>query len=283
LVTLDIERLRINLSKKKSSISDKCISTQTQKHVLALLKRILRWASEMEYIDPPSHLKFRMPTVDNKKTEFMSEEQLQLYLQALDQEDDQDKAAFFKILLLTGIRRTALLNIRWADVDLKNGFVTLRGATAKNDKTQTLPLSPGAIAIFGKITPADHSEYIWPGQDGGSRKDFRRIGRRLRDKAGLPKTFRPCHGLRHHYASALACSGQVDLYKLQKLLTHGSAAMTQRYAHLTDDALRRAASVADGILDQMPSDHRIAADGDVIKFPAEKKTAQENQTTTFKN
>ncbi len=51
------------------------------------------------------------------------------------------------------------------------------------------------------------------------------------------------HGLRHTFASALASSGRVDLYTLQKLLTHSSPYMTQRYSHLADEALLRAASV----------------------------------------
>jgi integrase len=36
----------------------------------------------------------------------------------------------------------------------------------------------------------------------------------------------------------------VDIYTLQKLLAHGSAQMTQRYAHLADEAMHRAAAVA---------------------------------------
>jgi integrase len=61
----------------------------------------------------------------------------------------------------------------------------------------------------------------------------------------LPDDFRPLHGLRHTFASWLASSGEVDLYTLQRLLTHNSPQMTQRYAHLADSALQRAASVAD--------------------------------------
>ena len=39
----------------------------------------------------------------------------------------------------------------------------------------------------------------------------------------------------------LASSGKVDMYTLQKLLTHKSPIMTQNvYAHLRDDALKRA-------------------------------------------
>jgi integrase len=48
----------------------------------------------------------------------------------------------------------------------------------------------------------------------------------------------------------LASSGQVDLYTLQKLLTHKSPAMTQRYAHLRDEALRRASDLAGELFTQ---------------------------------
>ncbi len=66
----------------------------------------------------------------------------------------------------------------------------------------------------------------------------------------MPDDFRPLHGLRHVFASYLASSGKVDLYTLQKLLTHASPQMTQRYAHLADDAMQRAASVANEIFEQ---------------------------------
>jgi integrase len=57
----------------------------------------------------------------------------------------------------------------------------------------------------------------------------------------------------------LASSGQVDLFTLQKLLTHKSAAMTQRYAHLRDDVLRAASNVAGDLI------------SDAMKQPANKK------------
>jgi integrase len=65
----------------------------------------------------------------------------------------------------------------------------------------------------------------------------------------LPDSFRPMHGLRHSYASMLASSGQVDLYTLQRLLTHKSPSMTQRYAHLRDEVMQRAAAVAGNIIE----------------------------------
>lgn len=248
LVTLDIDRLRRDVSKAKHKRTGKPLSDQTVKHVLSLLKRILRWAADVDHIQSPVHLKFKMPSVDNESTESMTPEQARAYFQALDSEKDQDGAAYFRFMLLTGIRKSALLALRWEDVDLDRTFLVLRGQAAKSGKTQSIPLSPGAVEVLRGITRTD-SPLVWPGKDGGQRADFQRMGRRLRDKAGLPKNFRPCHGLRHCFASWLASSGQVDLYTLQRLLTHGSAAMTARYAHLADDALKRAASVADSILE----------------------------------
>jgi integrase len=65
--------------------------------------------------------------------------------------------------------------------------------------------------------------YVFPGRGGkGQLTDIRRQVRNIVKKAGLPDDFRPLHGLRHTFASALASSGEVDMYTLQKLLTHGS-------------------------------------------------------------
>jgi integrase len=75
---------------------------------------------------------------------------------------------------------------------------------------------------------------------------------RIKKAAGLPEGFRALHGLRHVYASMLASSGKVDMYTLQKLMTHKSADMTQRYAHLRDESLARAGQVVDDIFNGWP-------------------------------
>ena len=66
--------------------------------------------------------------------------------------------------------------------------------------------------------------------------------------------------MRHVYASMLASSGEVDLYTLQKLLTHKDPRMTQRYAHLRDEALKKASSVAarivQGIAEEKGNDEK---------------------------
>lgn len=216
------------------------LSPQMVKHILGLVRRVLRWGVKHGLCRMPESLVFDMPHVDNMKTETMTPAQLESYLRALDEEPDQQAAAVLRLALATGMRKSAILALRWDDLDLERGYITLRGENAKSGKTAVLPLNDAAMSIIAKLER--NGEFIFPGKDGGHRMGVDRIARRVRDKAGL-KDFRPMHGLRHVFASTLASNG-VDLYTLQALLTHGSPAMTQRYAHLSNEHLRNAANVA---------------------------------------
>lgn len=244
ITTLDIDSLRQRLLKSGKS-------PQTVKHGLALLRRIINFGVKKGLCPAPdpSKLHFEMPVVDNQKTENMTSEQLRSYLAVLDKEPDQNAASFLRLALATGMRKSALMALRWDDIDFEKGFITLRGKNAKKGKTERIPLSKAATGILRLVERMD-SPYIFPGKNGGQRKDFRKIAERVKREAGLPGDFRPLHGLRHAFASFLASSGKVDLYTLQKLLTHNSPQMTQRYAHLADEALQRAASVADSIFEE---------------------------------
>ena len=94
------------------------------------------------------------------------------------------------------------------------------------------------------------SPYVFPGRNGGQRVNIAKQINRIKKNAGLPKDFRPLHGLRHVYASMLASSGEVDIYTLQKLLTHKDPKMTQRYVHLRDEALKKASNLAGDLISE---------------------------------
>jgi integrase len=240
IVTLDVDRLRQHMTRLGRNPA-------TIKNVMDLLQRLVRFGAKKGLSSLPdmSRLYFNYPKVDSARTENMSPEQMQAYLKALDEEPDQHAAAFLRLALATGMRKNALLSLRWDDIDFDFGFITLRGVVAKKGKTERIPLSATARGILKGI-PKTTGAYVFPGRDGdGPRREFKKVAKRIKEKAGLPEDFRPLHGLRHTFASWLASSGEVDLYTLQRLLTHNSPQMTQRYAHLADSALQRAASVAD--------------------------------------
>lgn len=236
---LDIDRLRLKLLKTKKAM--------TVKHVLELLQRICNFGAK-KGICPGLNFKIEMPRVDNQRTEDLTPEQLSKLLAAIDEDHDTQAANFMRMALFTGMRRGELFRLQWQDVDFDRGFIHIR--TPKGGKDQTIPLNPAAKELLENHPRDNNSSFVFPGRRGKQRQDIRRPVNRIRKRADLPPGFRPLHGLRHTYASLLASSGQVDLYVLQKLLTHKTSAMTQRYAHLRDGALRRASHLAGDLIGQ---------------------------------
>ena len=163
-----------------------------------------------------------------KKTEDLSPEQIAALIKAIDEDYDVQIANLMRMALFTGMRRGELLRLKWEHVNFRRGFIRL--VDPKGGKDASIPLNDTAREVLENHPKT--SEYVFPGKNGGKRAEVRRGVNRIKERAGLPADFRPLHGLRHTYASMLASSGQVDLYTLQKLLTHKSPAMTQRYAHL---------------------------------------------------
>ncbi len=240
LLPLDIHRLRISLLKKKSP--------GTVKNVLELLRRILNFGAKNNLCEGISFI-IEMPKVDNEKTEDLSPDQFSALLQALDESTDVIASNMMRMALYTGMRRGELFKLQWDDIDLDRGFIFLRDP--KGNKGQKIPLNDGARQTLAKMPKT--SEYVFPGKGGGQRVDINKAVNKIKKAAGLPAGFRPLHGLRHTYASMLASSGKVDIYTLQKLMTHKSPSMTQRYAHLRDDALRQAADLAGDIISDVIS------------------------------
>lgn len=238
-----------HINKLKDDVTSQGKSPQTVKHILGLVRRLIRYGAKngLCSIPPLNQLYFDMPRVDNQKTEVLSDEELARLLQALNEEPDQDAASLIRLALVTGMRKGALLALRWDDCDFERSIIRLRGEAAKKGTTDYIPMNNAARQVLEHIQSRE-SDYIFPGRDGGQRADYRRIARRVKQKAGLPEDFRPLHGLRHNFASRLASSGNVELYTLQKLLTHSSPQMTQRYAHLRDETLMKASREAEGML-----------------------------------
>ncbi|MFX0202401.1 MAG: tyrosine-type recombinase/integrase [Candidatus Hodarchaeota archaeon] len=233
----EVDALRVKLLKK--------LKPQTVKHILSLLVRLSRFAVKKQ-LCPGLGFTVEMPRVNNQKTEDLTPTQLAKLLEAIEKDSCYQAGALMKMALFTGMRRREMFRLRWEDVDFDRGFIHIRDP--KGGPDQIIPLNEMARGLL-ENHPHD-SEYVFPGRYGRQRTDVTHQVRRIADSAGLSKDFRPLHGLRHTFASMLASSGKVDMYALQKALTHKSPQMTQRYAHLRDAALRRVAIVADDLITQ---------------------------------
>lgn len=238
LVPLDIDRLTRKALKGKSP--------QTVKLTLSLLRRIVNFGIEKQRCKPMM-FKIKMPVVNNIVIEDLNKNQMAKLMKAIADDPYPEVAAVMSLALFTGMRRGELLKLQWTDIDFDRGFITIKH-DPKGGQNSTIPLSESARQVL-KTLPKGESPYVFPGREGKKRHDIRRGANRIKKAAELPKDFRPLHGLRHVFASMLASSGQVDLYTLQKLLTHKDPKMTMRYAHLRDETMKRASNLAGNIIE----------------------------------
>jgi integrase len=234
ILPLDVDRLRVRLSKT--------LSPATVAKVLGLLRRVIHFGEKKQLARGPG-FKIQLPRVNNERTEFLTDAQIAAYIKTCREWPDPQAGNFQLLELYTGMRRGEVRNLKWADVDFDRGFLTIRNPKGGTD--QTIPLSDAAQELLEGHPQEAGVPYVFAGEMGGARglKQIADSSRKIRTAAGLPEGFRPNHGLRHSFASHLASSGEVDLYTLQRLMTHKSPTMTQRYAHLRDETLKRGADV----------------------------------------
>lgn len=175
----------------------------------------------------------------------------------------------------TGLRRGELLGLKWEDIDLKAGTVTIRRQlvllngkpvwhdhpkTNAGGRTITLPEDVIEVLRFHQRRQDNEKEFCGSAyEDSGlvfSQPNGRRISPRnfvrhfdlLLDKAGVRHI--PFHGTRHTHATELLAAG-VDLKTIQKRLGHSSFHVTADfYAHIGEELQRDAAAKANEVLNR---------------------------------
>ena len=238
ILPLDVKRLQIKLSRTKAPA--------TVANVLELLRRIINFGVKNQLIAPLG-FKIELPAVNNLKTEDLTADELESLLTAIDNDDHPQAGDMMKLALFSGMRRGELFKLQWKHIDFERGFINIKDP--KGGPDQIIPLSDAARELL-KSRKRAQSPYVFPGRGGGQRTDIIKAVNKIKEAAGLPDDFRALHGLRHAYASMLASSGKVDLFTLQRLLTHKDPKMTMRYAHLRDYALKKAGNLAGDLIKQ---------------------------------
>jgi integrase len=171
-----------------------------------------------------------------KRTRFFSETELMALRNAMAPVD----WALVAFAVEAGLRRGEQFNLRWDQVDLENGLLTL--PLPKGGRTRHVPLSDGAKAILRSLDSFLRSAWVFPGlRDQSTAMDSRAFLRRAFEpalrKAGIVGA---CwHTLRHTAASRRVMAG-VDLVAVKEILGHRDIQTTMRYSHLSPGHLSEA-------------------------------------------
>jgi integrase len=188
---------------------------------------------KMLHVNPCRRIKLFEETI---RTEHLSQGQKKRLNDALLQEPDWRWRAYFPLLLLTGLRKSELLNLTWDRVDFDKRTLTV--VKRKNKKPLEQPLLGGAVQLLAGLPSREAGGYVFPGNRPGQPViNAYDAWQRIRARAGLPEL--RIHSLRHSFASFLLNAG-ATLFTVGAALGHRSLSSTQRYAHIEHQTVRAA-------------------------------------------
>ena len=271
--TADIEDFIADL-KKPHTVNrqgGRTLAPASINRTLELLRHMMNWAVDREYIDKTpfrrgSATLIRPLLEDNKRRRRLAEQEEQELLDAA----PPILRALMITALDTGMRRGAMLALRFRDIDWKRRLIVPRGPTTKSGRTRLVPISTNRLLAVlqwlrldaeGKHKPDDAP--VFSNEVGEPVKSFRKawviavlrahgVKPKWRRKGRYRHLTQECldafqvvnlhwHDLRHEYASRLVEKG-VPLAQVRDLLGHASITTTERYDNQKLENLQTAAA-----------------------------------------
>lgn len=171
---------------------------------------------------------------ESQRTRYLDKEEIPRLFKAC--EPEQWLRDIVEFALNTGMRRGEIFNLKWHDIDFKQGIIYL--LRTKNNEKREVPISDVVRDVLYRVRKHPDSPLVFCREDGSMRHDdLKKPFSRALERAGIGN-FR-FHDLRHTFASQLAMAG-VELFTIKELLGHKSIDMTMRYSHLSCDHKKRA-------------------------------------------
>jgi len=224
------------------------LSARSQARIISGIKQFYNFLIlEDEVKDDPSEL-IEMPKIGRKLPEVLSIEEIDNLIAAIDlsKKEGLRNRAILETLYSCGLRVSELINLKFSDLFLDEGFIRVTG---KGNKQRLVPASPSVkneiftykheIRDFQDIK-SGNEPYVFLNRRGAklTRIMIFTIIRELSNKINLAKTISP-HTFRHSFATHLL-EGGANLRAIQEMLGHESITTTEIYTHLDQRFLREA-------------------------------------------
>lgn len=197
--------------KKPSSVNN------FYRHLKAAFRKAMAW----EYLDKNPFDQVKALRRDKAEPVFLTKEQVSTFLDSI---QDTDSRLIVTGYLATGRRRSELVGLKWADVNLEKKTYRIRAA--KNHLTKDYPINYVFLAVLMQL-PKD-TEFVfqrWRHPD-----TVTHIIKKALVAAGYGEMH--SHHLRHSFASMYLMGGG-DIRSLMDLLGHSQITTTMVYSHLT--------------------------------------------------
>lgn len=168
-----------------------------------------------------------------ERMRFLNPEERKKLIEACQLSDNPLLLTFVVLLLSTGCRYNEIRCLKWSDIDLFKGRITIN--QSKNGDVRSVPIRGfGLDLLYNLAADCNSIGYVFAFKNQSHPMDPRRSLKTAIKRAGL-KDLRP-HDFRHSYASELLAQG-LSLGEIGHLLGHRSVSMTRRYAILLNPEL----------------------------------------------
>ncbi|MCD6327981.1 site-specific integrase [bacterium] len=162
------------------------------------------------------------------------------------------------VALTAGIRKSALLSLKWPDLDFGRRQLTVR--KTKGGCERRVVLAEQTVEVLKGMSR--RSEYVFTSRTGGRLKDIRTPFKNACKRAKIEGMV--FHTLRHCFASMLAEQG-VDAISIMNCLGHKGISMSLIYTHLSDGRLRQAVNLLPELRGERPASESEEEGGRVGK------------------
>lgn len=210
-----------------------------------ILRRYSLLRNYFSFLNEENILHEEMPDVDKPKSSkrlpfVMSNEEVDELLEAPDISKDNGMRdrAMLELMYATGLRVSELLSLRFRNVNMQNGLITVYG---KGNKQRSVPVSSFALEFLRKyidgprkrVKGSKDTDIIFLNRDGKalSRTYFFMQIKRYAEEKGIDSSVSP-HTLRHCFATHLLENG-ASLRAVQEMLGHSNIATTQIYTEVS--------------------------------------------------
>jgi len=213
-------------------------SPATVNRYQAAIAAVFTWAIKRRLTprgwDNPARRLERAPE-RNGVVRFLAQDELERLLEACKRSSWPRLYLLVLMALTTGARRSELLGLTWADLDLERSIAHIR--ETKNGHPRALPLTPAVVEELRRFAIARPEACVFPSRSRLTKPRAFESSWSFALKTARIRRFR-FHDLRHSCASYLAQNG-ASLLEIADVMGHRQLAMVKRYAHLTTDTKAR--------------------------------------------
>ncbi|ATN32987.1 hypothetical protein ACO34A_04125 [Rhizobium sp. ACO-34A] len=230
-VTRELERLISDIGEKGGK------GTRANRG-LAAIKKLYSWCIDQGIVEISPVVGLKPLIKEVSRDRYLTYDEIITYWKGCEAEGYPFEQ-FGKLLLLTGQRRDEIASMRWSELDLHRGTLTLKAERTKNGTPHIVPLSRQALDILRSIPRFLGSDYVFTSTGRTPISGFGRFKDRLDTFVGMDAEDWRFHDVRRTAATNMAIL-KVQPHIIEAVLNHksgivsGVASIYNRHAYFDE-------------------------------------------------